>query len=422
MRVLRWRACQARGRRPQQRERRIGRLRAPGMHVDADLEDVGDEEDGEVRKNVGGIWHFLKARAWPAAPEEDDYGDGAREADRTQVGCHRAQCRRRCLGATPHMSIRAFQSCISPRGGSAGTAPAAPAARMCALAARYAPQPDSRSTAPSQFVWLAGNTFLFRAKALLDSSYASSRASTCQAFLLMGFRYSGLGRLQSGGGYGTLALLWTNMSAYILAVPSSSLTATLRRREPEGEGKGGEGAAVGVACAWVQRVGGHAEKKKKDGCTGKAARGVALLEVRSLVRVVELYKIIVAVRVASRCSRCAVSCALWSSTRSSSPSCRATTRAAPHASTGASACYYFAIGPTPPALAIVFLPSLPSVPSLPTPSPPSPLQRATPLPFAARPVVALSMRPALPFTSLHPHLRVALAVIRTHDALRCPPV
>jgi hypothetical protein len=44
-------------------------------------------------------------------------------------------------------------------------------------------------------MWPAGDAFLFRAKALLDSSYASSRASTCQALLLMGFREIGIGAM-----------------------------------------------------------------------------------------------------------------------------------------------------------------------------------------------------------------------------------
>ncbi|KAJ7121042.1 fungal-specific transcription factor domain-containing protein [Mycena epipterygia] len=72
---------------------------------------------------------------------------------------------------------------------------------MYALAARYAPQPTpnltsstSTSTSP-RAMWPAGDAFLFRAKALLDSSYASSRASTCQALLLMGYREIGIGAM-----------------------------------------------------------------------------------------------------------------------------------------------------------------------------------------------------------------------------------
>ncbi|KAJ7443938.1 fungal-specific transcription factor domain-containing protein [Mycena galericulata] len=73
---------------------------------------------------------------------------------------------------------------------------------MYALAARHAPQPETSASSPSdtagpaaKYMWPAGDAFLFRAKALLDSSYASSRASTCQALLLMGFREIGIGAM-----------------------------------------------------------------------------------------------------------------------------------------------------------------------------------------------------------------------------------
>ncbi|KAJ7481823.1 fungal-specific transcription factor domain-containing protein [Mycena latifolia] len=44
-------------------------------------------------------------------------------------------------------------------------------------------------------MWPAGDAFLFRAKALLDASYAASRPSTCQALLLMGYREIGIGAM-----------------------------------------------------------------------------------------------------------------------------------------------------------------------------------------------------------------------------------
>src|SRR6202000_2297774 len=64
---------------------------------------------------------------------------------------------------------------------------------MYALAARHAPQPTRDEVEAQQIMWPAGDAFLFRAKTLLDSSYASSRASTCAALLLMGFREIGIG-------------------------------------------------------------------------------------------------------------------------------------------------------------------------------------------------------------------------------------
>ena len=47
----------------------------------------------------------------------------------------------------------------------------------------------------SGHMWAAGDGFLDRAKAILDKTYASSRPSTCQALLLMGYREIGIGAM-----------------------------------------------------------------------------------------------------------------------------------------------------------------------------------------------------------------------------------
>jgi hypothetical protein len=69
---------------------------------------------------------------------------------------------------------------------------------MFAIAARHsagenpsfsAPPPDASS------MWTAGDNFLDGAKVILDKSYASSRPSTCQALLLMGYREIGIGAM-----------------------------------------------------------------------------------------------------------------------------------------------------------------------------------------------------------------------------------
>jgi hypothetical protein len=44
-------------------------------------------------------------------------------------------------------------------------------------------------------MWPGGDLYLEEAKRLLDSSYASSRAATCQALLLMGYREIGIGAM-----------------------------------------------------------------------------------------------------------------------------------------------------------------------------------------------------------------------------------
>ncbi|KAF7762266.1 transcriptional regulator family: Fungal Specific TF [Agaricus bisporus var. burnettii] len=89
---------------------------------------------------------------------------------------------------------------------------------MFALAARYdIPEPPSVSSSPSipnassspsstsfptdgVWMWAAGEEYFNSAKSLLDTSYALSRPSTCQALLLMGFREIGIG---------AMALAWT---------------------------------------------------------------------------------------------------------------------------------------------------------------------------------------------------------------------
>ncbi|KAF9448449.1 hypothetical protein P691DRAFT_792603 [Macrolepiota fuliginosa MF-IS2] len=92
---------------------------------------------------------------------------------------------------------------------------------MFALAARYdIPTPEPSSTSfPSPSVdssssptsttplptdgismWTAGEQYFNSAKILLDTTYASSRPSTCQALLLMGYREIGIG---------AMALAWT---------------------------------------------------------------------------------------------------------------------------------------------------------------------------------------------------------------------
>jgi hypothetical protein len=63
---------------------------------------------------------------------------------------------------------------------------------------------SSSSTAPlptdGVTMWAAGEEYFNVAKKILDTSYASSRANTCQALLLMGYREIGIG---------AMALAWT---------------------------------------------------------------------------------------------------------------------------------------------------------------------------------------------------------------------
>jgi hypothetical protein len=67
---------------------------------------------------------------------------------------------------------------------------------MYAIAARYSTGGDVPPLPPDgSMMWAAGDNYLDRAKVILDRSYASSRSSTCQALLLMGYREIGIGAM-----------------------------------------------------------------------------------------------------------------------------------------------------------------------------------------------------------------------------------
>ncbi|KAG6888363.1 hypothetical protein C0995_008950 [Termitomyces sp. Mi166 len=75
---------------------------------------------------------------------------------------------------------------------------------MFAIAARYSddtPKPPNSST-----MWEAGDEYLNYAKTILDNSYASSRPSTCQALLLMGYREIGIGAMAQAWTYIGMAI------------------------------------------------------------------------------------------------------------------------------------------------------------------------------------------------------------------------
>lgn len=76
---------------------------------------------------------------------------------------------------------------------------------MFAIAARYS---DHSPTPPSDssVMWNAGDQYLDEAKILLDRSYASSRPSTCQALLLMGYREIGIGAMAQAWTYIGMAI------------------------------------------------------------------------------------------------------------------------------------------------------------------------------------------------------------------------
>jgi hypothetical protein len=76
-----------------------------------------------------------------------------------------------------------------------------------AIAARYA---DDPSTSPhpldGSHMWAAGDEYLDRAKVILDGTYASSRPTTCQALLLLGYREIGIGAMAQAWTYIGMAI------------------------------------------------------------------------------------------------------------------------------------------------------------------------------------------------------------------------
>lgn len=76
---------------------------------------------------------------------------------------------------------------------------------MFAIASRYdestTPQPSD-----SSLMWEAGDDYLNHAKVILDGTYASSRPSTCQSLLLMGFREIGIGAMAQSWTYIGMAI------------------------------------------------------------------------------------------------------------------------------------------------------------------------------------------------------------------------
>lgn len=72
---------------------------------------------------------------------------------------------------------------------------------MFAIAARYSSSSVPPPPPDGSMMWPAGDDFFDQAKVILDRSYASSRSSTCQALLLMGYREIGIGAMAQAWTY-----------------------------------------------------------------------------------------------------------------------------------------------------------------------------------------------------------------------------
>lgn len=77
---------------------------------------------------------------------------------------------------------------------------------MYAIAARYSDDASTPQPTDTSVMWEAGDGYLNLAKVILDGTYASSRPSTCQALLLMGYREIGIGAMAQAWTYIGMAI------------------------------------------------------------------------------------------------------------------------------------------------------------------------------------------------------------------------
>ncbi|KAH7929237.1 hypothetical protein BV22DRAFT_1029679 [Leucogyrophana mollusca] len=176
-------------------------------------------------RNEGGIWRFPKARVWPPVPagahphaiEDDEFAAKLPDAPLQE---HLLELYFTYVHPVfPVLHKAAFWETFR-NGGRTGETPESPASdgqqrtspspflrprrriptllllTMFAISARYSPSSSSPLPPPSDpSMWTAGDDYLASAKIILDSTYASSRPSTCQALLLMGYREIGIGAM-----------------------------------------------------------------------------------------------------------------------------------------------------------------------------------------------------------------------------------
>ncbi|KAH9474654.1 Nitrogen assimilation transcription factor nit-4 [Psilocybe cubensis] len=188
---------------------------------------LGNKERVDQR-NEGGIWRFPKARVWPPLPSasailsgEDEF---ASQLPPLQLQEHLLDLYFtyvQPLFPIIHKksfleSFRASTQADSPPTSDPDASNTSPFNKqhrriptvlllsMFALASRY----DETALPPSDpsVMWSAGDEYLDHAKIMMDRTYASSRPSTCQALLLMGYREIGIGAMAQAWTYIGMAI------------------------------------------------------------------------------------------------------------------------------------------------------------------------------------------------------------------------
>lgn len=178
-------------------------------------------------RNEGGIWRFPKARVWPALPtnipvQENLSTDLPSPALQDHllnlyftyvhpslpvIHKHSFQEAYKAGPDTPPSESGARSPSGSPFNRRSRHVPNLLLLVMFSLASRYADDPSNPMPSPdSGVMWAAGDLYLDRAKVLLDGSYSSSRPTTCQALLLMGYREIGIGAMAQAWTYIGMAI------------------------------------------------------------------------------------------------------------------------------------------------------------------------------------------------------------------------
>ncbi|KAI9459128.1 fungal-specific transcription factor domain-containing protein [Lactarius psammicola] len=195
---------------------------ASGLH----LLDVKERVDG---RNEGGIWRFPKARVWPPLPPSEynphlhsegsiSLPDPATQEELLEIYFAYVH------PALPLLHKQSFLEEIHSRhavrqGNNDFDSPhpshfgrrrpnISPLLllAMFSVAARYTSTHDGDKPPTETAMWPEGDVYLEEAKRLLDSSYSSSRAATCQALLLLGYREIGIGAMAQAWHYVGMAI------------------------------------------------------------------------------------------------------------------------------------------------------------------------------------------------------------------------
>ncbi|KAJ7594197.1 fungal-specific transcription factor domain-containing protein [Mycena floridula] len=186
-------------------------------------------EDRIDRRSEGGIWRFPKARVWPALPTGSVSSRARDDSAWSNLPPREIQDHLVSLYFTfvhPSFPVvhkatffKAFleeqDSPLNPVSDASQInlqsrrrhAPPLLLFAMFSIAARYSNHPSTPPIPPDpSLMWIAGDQYLDEAKTILDSSYASSRPSTCQALLLMGYREIGIGAMAQAWTYTGMAI------------------------------------------------------------------------------------------------------------------------------------------------------------------------------------------------------------------------